>query len=293
MPDQDAAGSPYDSYYTHEADPADDTTLRRAVTRGIPAARMGYPEPPATDAIERLLARLLSFVGPLREIAEHAVMWLPVARRGRLLDVGCGSGTFLERMRDFGWQVAGVEPDPKAREAARARLGPDLTLVESLENEALHVDSFDAVTLSHVIEHVPDPVDTLRKCQRLLIPGGLLVCVTPNTASLGARSFGKGWLHWDPPRHLHLFDPATLERALSDAGLSIQQVSTPGSSAHFVWQASTLLERRGKLPGAQVSGISPTLWLESIAFWALEYLLTGVGRMVGEEVVIVGEKTRA
>lgn len=290
-PNADAAHRLYESYYTHEDDPAEASWFRRVVTRGIPAARMGVPE--CADPTQLWLGQLLSWIGPLREIAEHGVMWLPVSRRGHLLDVGCGSGAFLLRMRDFGWKVAGVEPDPKARDETKRRLGEDARIVASLDDPSLEPDSFSAITLSHVIEHVVDPVETLRQCHRLLAPGGLLVCVTPNTASLGARSFGPAWLHWDPPRHLHLFDPDTLERVVRDAGFSVERVSTPGSTAHFVWQASTLLEQRGRLPGARVSGVSPTLWLESIGFWGLEYALTLLGRRCGEEVLVTGEKPRA
>jgi 2-polyprenyl-3-methyl-5-hydroxy-6-metoxy-1,4-benzoquinol methylase len=254
---------------------------------------MGYPEPAASGPALRLLAQLLSLIGPLREVAEHAVMWLPVSRRGRLLDVGCGSGLFLERMRGFGWQVTGVETNPRARAVATRRLGAGAPIFADLSDAALAPGSFDAITLSHVIEHVEDPMNTLRRCATLLSPGGLLVCVTPNTASLGARSFGASWLHWDPPRHLHVFDPETLERAVSEAGLEIQQSSTPSSTAHFVWQASTLLERRGRLPGVRVSGVSPALFVESVLFWALEWAMTRLGRPVGEEVLVVGQKAPA
>ena len=289
--DASAADAAYASYYTHEDDPAEASWLRRVVTRGIPAARMGVPE--SADPTQVWLGQLLSWIGPLREIAEHSVMWLPISRRGRLLDVGCGSGAFLLYMQDCGWQVAGVEPDPRAREQTKRRLGDAAQIVASLEDPSLQPDSFSAVTLSHVIEHVVDPAATLRQCHRLLEPGGLLECVTPNTASLGARSFGPAWLHWDPPRHLHLFDPVTLERVVREAGFSVERVATPASTAHFVWQASALLERQGRLPGARVSGVSPALWLESIGFWALEYALTRLGRRCGEEVLVTGEKPRA
>ncbi len=282
----------YDRYYTHgrEGDPETSSLLRRAVNRGIPAARMGYPAAPGAPPLERWLGQLLSWIGPLREIAEHGVMWLPVSRRGRLLDVGCGSGLFLERMRDFGWQVAGVEPDAPAASAAVQRLGDDALVVAHLDDPALASESFDAVSMSHVIEHVPDPIGTLSKCRELLAPAGTLVCVTPNTRSLGVRSFGANWLHWDPPRHLNLFDPASLERTIREAGLEVERVATPGSTAHFVWQASSLIERRGRLPDIDLSGVSPALLLESIGFWALEYLLTRIGRRCGEEVLVVAKR---
>jgi len=291
------------SHDAREADPVEESPLHRAVTRGIPAARMGYPEAPATDASERLLAGALSWIGPLREIAEQAVMWLPVSRCGRLLDVGCGSGVFLERMRDFGWQVSGVERDARRRAVATSRLGWDVlesevaaskgVVVAGLEDERLAPESFDAITLGAVLEHVPDPVETLRQCEGLLAPGGLLVCITPNGESLGARSFGSSWLHWDPPRHRQLFGPTSLERAARKAGLEVQRVATLGRSAHRVWQASTLLEREGRLPDGSGGDLSPALWLESLAFWAFEYVLTRMGKPVGEELLLVAEKARA
>lgn len=309
MPSEDQLAAFYDDYYTHqdthqdahhdishdaqEDDPAEASWFRRAVTLGIPAARMGYVEAPSTTTAEQWAARGLAWIGPLREVAEHGVMWLPTSRRGLLLDVGCGSGVFLERMRNFGWRIAGVEPDAKARQAAAHRLGPGVTVAASLADEALGDASFDAITLSHVIEHVPDPVATLRDCARLLAPSGTITCVTPNTKGLGRRSFGKSWIHWDPPRHLHLFEPETLGRAFIDAGLEVSHTETPGSTAHYVWQASATLERRGRVPGGQPTRVSPALWLESLGFWAIEYVLTRLGRRCGEEVLVVGSKTRA
>jgi SAM-dependent methyltransferase len=282
----------YERYYTHDGAtaPKPVSLFRNAVTRGIPAARMGYPPAPGAPPFERALGKLLSWVGPLREIAEHGVLWLPVSRRGSLLDVGCGSGLFLERMRDFGWQVTGVEPDAAAASATRQRLGEDCRVVAQIDDPTLAAESFDAISLSHVIEHVPDPVALLARCRQLLAPVGTLVCVTPNSGSLAARSFGASWLHWDPPRHLNIFDVASLGQAIREAGLEIEHVGTPGSSAHFVWQASSLIERRGRVPDADVSGASPALVLESIAFWALEYALTRLGRHCGEEVLAVAKR---
>ena len=83
---------------------------------------------------------------------------------------------------------------------------------------------------------------------------------------------------------------ASLGQAIREAGLEIEHVGTPGSSAHFVWQASSLIERRGRVPDADVSGASPALVLESIAFWALEYALTRLGRHCGEEVLAVAKR---
>lgn len=156
--------------------------------------------------------RLLSRVGPLRESALGTVLWLRAADRGRLLDVGCGSGVFLRTMADLGWSVTGVEPDPAAGGVARAR---GLRVVTgTIESARLPAGTFDIVTMSHVLEHVTDPLGTLRECGRVLAPGGRLIAVTPNARSHGARTFGAAWMGWDPPRHLVVFSPDSLRNTL-------------------------------------------------------------------------------
>ena len=104
---------------------------------------------------------------------------------------------------------------------------------------------------------------------------------------LRARSFGASWLHWDPPRHLHLFTPELLEQTVARAGLRVERVATPASTAHFVWRASALIERNGRLPGARATGASPALWLESLGFLAVEHLAARLGRRCGEEVLVI------
>ena len=78
-----------------------------------------------------------------------------------------------------------------------------------------------------------------------------------------------------------------LERAVREAGLEVERVATPGSTAHFVWLASNLIKRNGRFPDGDLSGVSPVLRLTGIAFWALEYALTRIGRRCGEEVLVV------
>jgi 2-polyprenyl-3-methyl-5-hydroxy-6-metoxy-1,4-benzoquinol methylase len=148
-------------------------------------------------------------------------MHLPAASGGRLLDIGCGNGAFLVGMRDRGWEVVGVEPDPVASQMARERHGLQV-ITETLAGAALPAAFARAITLNHVIEHVPDPVALLAMCRRLLQPGGKLVAVTPNVESLCHRLVGVRWSHLDPPRHLHLFSVGTLRACAEKAGLRIE-----------------------------------------------------------------------
>jgi SAM-dependent methyltransferase len=140
---------------------------------------------------------------------------------GSLLEVGCGTGLFLEEaLRSGRWQVTGVEPSRRAAEYAQNRLG--VTVHAGRFNEVLlSQESFDAVVLWNVVEHLDQPVADLRYAQRLLKPGGWLVFSVPNLESLERRVFGDYWVGWDLPRHLYLFSQDRLEEILNSLGLRV------------------------------------------------------------------------
>ncbi len=144
----------------------------------------------------------------VQDLFGGVVNWLPFVADGKLLDVGCGNGELMRRMRGFGWDVMGVEPDRAAADVARREYGLD---VRASVNEAPRA-SFDAVITHHVIEHVPDPVGFLESLASVCRPNARIVVVTPNARGLGARWFGASYVHLDPPRHVILFSAAESDR---------------------------------------------------------------------------------
>jgi SAM-dependent methyltransferase len=144
---------------------------------------------------------------------------------GRLLDVGCGCGVFLDEARAAGWQVAGVEAAAKAAEIARSRFGLDVR-VGTLEKLDLPRESFDAITFFDVLEHLPDPLATLQHARVLLRPNGVLVAQSPNFASVMRCLLGERWRWYFLPNHLHHFTPRTLRHLLAACGLVVERVST-------------------------------------------------------------------
>lgn len=285
-PTADAIPDLYRDYFTHASE-REGPSKRRGLKRALIARVCGYE--PARE--RSMAATLLSAAGPVREAAEGAVMWLPAERRGRLLDVGCGDGRFLAEMRDLGWDVVGVEPDPEAARTARERAGLDVR-TGTLDDAAFDDRTFDAVTLNHVIEHVADPVATLRECGRVTRADGRVVVVTPNTRALGRRIFGPSWVGWDPPRHLLLFTPAHLGRVADRAGLRVLEIGTTARAARYIWEASRLLAQRGTLPGARPHPLPRHVRLEAAAFWAVDWLASRLGPF-GEEILLVGTPAAA
>jgi SAM-dependent methyltransferase len=191
----------------------------------LPRLYENYHTHDTVAAPERTLYHLLLRLTPIhRQRQRLDAFYLDDLPPGRLLEVGCGSGQRLARLQQLGWQVQGQEIDPRinATPGIPIHIGP-------LDTAPFVPQSFDAVALNHVIEHVPNPVAFLATCQRFLRPGGRLVAITPNANGDGHRAFGPDWRGLEPPRHLHIFNPRNLRTVAERAGLRDIAIETTGA----------------------------------------------------------------
>lgn len=145
---------------------------------------------------------------------------LPLVQRGgRILDVGCGNGAWLLKMRSLGWDVEGVEVSPLGCKMARAA---GLTIYQGeLAEAARPPASYDVVRIWHTLEHVPDPRAVLDEVVRILKPGGLVLIGVPNAGGWMARIWRSLWFDLDVPRHLWHFKAPILRHLAEDAGLHV------------------------------------------------------------------------
>lgn len=219
-PTRGSIGRAYTVYYTHGR-PCNRLgplgKVQRRLRYGFLNQAHGYRLYPAW----RAGAWLLRVLPNERSLALREIRHL--TRRGngmRVLDVGCGSGAFLDLMRWQGWSGVGLEPDQSAVDTARER---GLEVIQGTVDRLaeLPASSFDAITMSHAIEHLHDPVASLRACARLLAPDGVMYIATPNLDARGHSVFGADWIGLDPPRHLVLFTRDSLEAAARAAGLTV------------------------------------------------------------------------
>lgn len=139
--------------------------------------------------------------------------------KGRILDIGCGTGYFAAKMKSNGWTVTGIEPVAKARETGINRFG--LQIIEPENIVSLPDRSYDVITMWHSLEHSHDLFGYSNEIQRLLKSEGLFISALPNCDSYDASFYGSSWAAYDVPRHIWHFTPETFRRFAEKAGFRI------------------------------------------------------------------------
>ncbi|NMH25829.1 class I SAM-dependent methyltransferase [Flavobacterium solisilvae] len=139
--------------------------------------------------------------------------------KGKLLDIGAGTGDFLAVAKSDGWQTVGIEPSAKAKEIAIKKgvnFAQDLASLES--------NSFDIITMWHVLEHVPNLEEYISELKRLIKPSGTIIIAVPNFKSYDAKYYGEFWAAFDVPRHLWHFSKTAIQKLFAKENLKLVEV---------------------------------------------------------------------
>jgi len=215
----------------------------------------------------------------------HDARLYPPRKGARLLDIGCGGGDYLVLANSIGWNAEGIDPDPNAVANAIAK-GCNARCGSAEEEISRSEGLYDAITLSHVIEHLYNPIETLRACRRLLRPGGRIWISTPRLQSPGHSRFGADWLHLDPPRHLVLFTENNLTSSLQSAGFTNPKFRPRGRHVTHVWKCSYAIGR-GQDP---ITSNSIKLPLNIRTSALMADFLSLFFPYTGDEMVVIAEK---
>jgi SAM-dependent methyltransferase len=152
--------------------------------------------------------------------------------KGRLLDIGSGTGYFLKTMKDAGWSISGVEVDDTARSLCLSKF--DIEAVPSLKDASVGEHEYDAITMWHVMEHVHDLNGYWETFKNKLSSNGTLIIAVPNPESLDAEYYGSAWAAWDVPRHLWHFRSQDMERLASKHGFHLVTKNPMPLDAYYV-----------------------------------------------------------
>jgi 2-polyprenyl-3-methyl-5-hydroxy-6-metoxy-1,4-benzoquinol methylase len=172
---------------------------------------------------------------------------------GALLDIGAGTGAFVNTMQSGGWLVTGLEPDATAAKQALLKYNIQLQTADTIYTLGSH--QFDAITMWHVLEHVHDLHGYFKRFSALLKPEGMLVIAVPNYTSTDATFYQQNWAALDTPRHLYHFSPASMELLANKHGFKLVTKKAMWFDAFYV---AMLTEQHNG--GSFVKAILVGLW---------------------------------
>jgi 2-polyprenyl-3-methyl-5-hydroxy-6-metoxy-1,4-benzoquinol methylase len=171
-----------------------------------------------TDGNKSLFEKMYQFVKSIA-LKNKLNLINSESQRGKILDIGAGVGDFLSVAKKDGWEIIGVEPSEKAKAIAKNK---GVTFVESLND--LENNSFDVITMWHVLEHVPDLENQIKELKRLIKPSGTIIIAVPNFNSFDAKYYGSFWAAYDVPIHLWHFSKTAIKKLFAKENLELQKV---------------------------------------------------------------------
>ncbi|WP_299250527.1 class I SAM-dependent methyltransferase [uncultured Lacinutrix sp.] len=231
----------------------------------IPNAKYGYLETAPQPSLDNLAGYYesedyISHTDSKRNLFEkayHTIRNISLKRKlklinsfnseeKKLLDIGCGTGAFLKTAKDNAWEVYGIEPNEKARSIANTSCNDSVFNTEKLES--LKNESFDVITLWHVLEHLPDLESQISTFKRLLKPNGTLVIAVPNFKSHDALYYKNFWAAFDVPRHLWHFSKESISNLFNEENMKVEKTLPMVFDAFYVSLLSEKYKRKAMSP---------------------------------------------
>jgi 2-polyprenyl-3-methyl-5-hydroxy-6-metoxy-1,4-benzoquinol methylase len=182
-----------------------------------------------TDGKRTLFEKMYHFIKrkAIRDKVKLINSYQPV--KGRVLDIGAGTGDFLLECKNQNWDILGIEPNDKAKGIA---VGKGIKFGDTIEK--LESNSFDVITMWHVLEHVPDVEHQVAELKRLLKPSGTIIIAVPNFKSYDANHYKEFWAAYDVPRHLWHFSKTAIEKLFDKQNMNLEDVKPMWFDSFYV-----------------------------------------------------------
>lgn len=182
-----------------------------------------------TDSKRSLLEKLYHLVRRKALKDKVKIIEKAMGRKGALLDIGAGTGDFLVTAKNAGWTVAGYEPNHSARNIAK---GKGISFAESIE--AIAGNTYDVVTMWHVLEHVPDVEKQIAQLKRIVKHDGVIIIAVPNYKSFDAKHYGSYWAAYDVPRHLWHFSATAIKTLFGAQDMQVVEILPMRFDSYYV-----------------------------------------------------------
>jgi len=185
--------------------------------------------------------------------------------KGKVLDIGCASGYFLETLRNKGWEVQGIELDSEMIKVLHEKNIPVYTnTLNTFETS----EKYHLITLFDVLEHLPDADKTFEKLAAMLHPEGVIALITPDVSSFQHSLFGKRWFQFKPQEHIHYFSPKTLQKVILPHHLKMVHIQKSGQYADMDFMLNRLNQYGFKTLYKLFSAVTKILGLRNACFYS-------------------------
>jgi len=181
-----------------------------------------------TDSKRSLFEKMYQFIKSIA-LKNKVTLINSLSSKGKLLDIGAGTGDFLVTAKNSGWQIIGMEPNEKAKAIAEKKGVEFVNDFKELPNQ-----SFDVITMWHVLEHVPNLDEYLAELKRLIKPNGTIIIAVPNFKSFDASYYGKYWAAYDVPRHLWHFSKTSIQKLFEKQNMNVAKVLPMKFDSYYV-----------------------------------------------------------
>ena len=185
-----------------------------------------------TDSRRNLFEKVYHFVKSISLNRKLSLINSLTTESKLLLDIGCGTGDFLQLAQKRGWDVLGIEPDIDARRIANNKT--DNSVFDNDKLSSFDDNCFDVITLWHVLEHVPNLEEQIALFHKLLKPNGTLIIAVPNFKSYDANYYGKFWAAYDVPRHLWHFSKKSIFTLMSNIEMKVIRIEPMKFDSFYV-----------------------------------------------------------
>lgn len=179
-----------------------------------------------------LFDKIYEFVRVINIKNKYSIIEKNIDTKGNILDIGCGTGDFLEFCKSKKWNIHGIEPNKKAREISEKKINIDINPNTSIKK--LPDESFDVITMWHVLEHRYDIIDTIKNLKRIIKPNGIIIIALPNYKSFDAKYYKRYWAAYDVPRHLFHFSRKTIDYIFQKNNLFLKKTYPMYFDAFYV-----------------------------------------------------------
>jgi 2-polyprenyl-3-methyl-5-hydroxy-6-metoxy-1,4-benzoquinol methylase len=231
--------------------------------------------------------RCLEFLNITEKRKSLYIHGLVGIKPGKVLEIGCGNGSRLSVLKGMGWEVAGQEIRPSAVKRGLDICGIDIHYGD-INNLELQGSSYDVILMSHVLEHVNDPLQVLKTVRHLLKPCGELRLATSNAESLGRRIYGKNWFIFDPTRNVTLHTHQSLNTLLKNSGFSSFTIDANSMNAEYAVLRSIEINKFGWTSIGFSCSVGKNIF--TMLFQIVAILFTHFFKKFGEELIVVAKK---